>query len=177
MTLPFVRRSLSPLFTCCLLLIFAPLAVQAQRSFSPVGAHRVESVPLSFSDAPVGLVAQTAPGQLPTPFKASGEKDPFVAGVLSFLIPGTGSFYAGSKGHGWRHLIIHVGSYVVFYGAAVSCVNSYDGCDSESSAAGVSALTLVANNIWSIFTAVGDARRTRGSTGSSGRVVGDNATQ
>lgn len=141
------------LLNCTTILAFAPSPVLAQRVRAPVGAvytHFTSGAPLP-AEREFGA-------RLGQPRGASGEKDPFVAGVLSAIVPGVGSFYAGNSGHGLRHVIIHIGSYAVLSSAALSCTGD---CKSNAAVAGVSALALIGNGIWSIFTAVGDARATR----------------
>lgn len=103
----------------------------------------------------------------PEPFapRAGGEKDPFVAGLLSWVVPGVGSFYAGNSRHGVTHLVTHVASYALILGGAASCTTNYSGaatCSTSSGAlVGVGFVALLVNDVWSIFTAVGDARATR----------------
>jgi TM2 domain-containing membrane protein YozV len=87
------------------------------------------------------------------------KKDPVIAGALSFLIPGVGSFYAGNNGHGYLHLGIHIVTYVVTIGALVGTAN----CDTtncvtnSASSAAIGYVVLLVNDVWSVFTAVGDA--------------------
>lgn len=99
--------------------------------------------------------------------QAADRRDPTLAGIMSFIIPGVGSFYAGNSGHGLRHLGIHLGSYVLIGAAAASC--DYD-CSSNAGMVGLGALALLANDVWSIFVAVNDAKAHNGAA--PGRVVG-----
>ena len=104
---------------------------------------------------------------------AVSRKDPAVAGLLSFLLPGLGSFYAGNSGHGILHLAIGLGSYAVMYGG----LNS-DACqwEDDCAVAGVGAVVYLGNAIWSIFAAVSDANKHNRAAAPAarqpGRVVG-----
>lgn len=57
---------------------------------------------------PVLLDAAIRPGD-------SGYKDPFIALLLSFVIPGLGHLWVGEKSTGWLYMIIGVGAYVVIF--------------------------------------------------------------
>jgi hypothetical protein len=104
-------------------------------------------------------------------------KDPALAGILSFLIPGVGSFYAGNSTHGFIHLGIHVVSYVLIVSSVSNAVNdcAFGDCSSSSTSGGELALgsiVLLGNDVWSIFTAVGDAHAHNGDQAKPGHVVG-----
>ena len=94
----------------------------------------------------------------------AGRKDPFVAGLLSLLIPGVGSYYAGHNGHGTRHLLIFgVGLATYSVGTIMwteDCLFDFDR-DCQGGAAGslivVGSVVVLVNSIWGIVTAVGDA--------------------
>ena len=77
----------------------------------------------------------------------SGEKSAYVAGMLSFLVPGAGSFYAGNSTHGWTHMLIEVGTFGAGLVVARSC-NGELGCGIEV-LTGVGAV-LIGNQIWSV---------------------------
>ena len=79
-------------------------------------------------------------------------KSPVLAGALSLLLPGIGSFYAGNPEHGARHLLITVGLVV---GMGVAC-SIKDPCGDAP--AGILIVSF-ANTVWSVVTAVGDANR------------------
>lgn len=131
-------------------------------------------------------VAVTTPA---LPFEHSQQvapnKDPMIAGVLSWLVPGVGSYYSGHSGHGTRHLAIHVASIVgIFAGAAAAIEEctydssnfNYDCSGGSFALYGVSLLVYFVNDIWSIFTAVGDARAWNANNSGGarpGRVVGE----
>lgn len=86
------------------------------------------------------------------------EKDPALAGLLSAVIPGAGSFYAGENGHGGRHLIIAGLSGLTFASSIGECelvFGDRDGC----AVAGISAAAFIANWVWGIFAGSADARR------------------
>jgi hypothetical protein len=105
----------------------------------------------------LGLEATTAAGA-----PAADSKSPVLAGVLSFLIPGVGSFYAGNTNHGLVHLGIDLGAIVVM---------SAGFSGNNQGAADVGYFAYIGNWIWSIFTAVGDANAYNGSP--SGKAVGE----
>ncbi|MBI5601145.1 MAG: hypothetical protein HY944_06225 [Gemmatimonadetes bacterium] len=88
---------------------------------------------------------------------AEGEvKSPVAAGLLSLLVPGVGSFYAGNSKHGFTHFGVALGAAFV---AMASCGQGHDSpCGGASDAA---ALVTLVNWPWSIVTAVRDARATR----------------
>ena len=112
-------------------------------------------------------------------------KSPALAGVLSWIIPGVGSYYAGHNGHGTIHLGIAIGSYIVMIAGATSAVDDCSSFDSTydcgSGGLGLAAagwVMYLVNDVWSIFTAVGDAREfnknAAGNQGARpGRVVGE----
>jgi hypothetical protein len=128
------------------------------------------------------LVADQAQGPAP-----AVRKDPLVAGLLSWFLPGVGSFYAGKAGHGWRHLVIEAGAIAVAIvgvsqdGEDTSCHSYPDGYECTTVTGPNWTLCLVGlggmvvNSVWSIFTAVGDANNyNRGAAPARqpGRVVG-----
>lgn len=94
----------------------------------------------------------------PFPRAESGQKDAVVAGILSFLVPGAGSFYAGNATHGWTHMLIEVGTFGAGLAVARSC-NGELGCGIEV-LTGVG-VVLIGNQIWSVITAVSDAHATK----------------
>jgi TM2 domain-containing membrane protein YozV len=123
------------------------------------------------------------PATYDTPIvQAADRKDPTVAGLLSWFIPGLGSFYAGHSGHGIRHIAIHVGGLVLLVAGLAAATDdlvcdSFGNCNLEEGSfalAGVGYLVVLANDIWAIITAVGDANAyNRGAGGARpGRVVG-----
>lgn len=115
-------------------------------------------IPAGFASASAGSA-----GIIPAVPRMSDEKDPLLAGVLSFVVPGVGSFYAGNTRHGWTHLLIHAASYALLVSSATSTTNG----KSAAGTAGLGVAALLVNNVWSIFTAVSDAKATRpGGSGS-----------
>ena len=81
----------------------------------------------------------------------SSRRNPYLAGALSYLLPGAGSFDAGDEGHGITHLGIGAASFVGVMTAASSK-------DNAGQLVGVSSmLTFGVNSIWSVVTAVRDA--------------------
>jgi NADH:ubiquinone oxidoreductase subunit 6 (subunit J) len=149
----------------------APALAQAQgASSAPLVGPRIELAQAYYLATPATydsmLVAQQA-----------DRKDPLVAGILSWIIPGLGSFYAGNSGHGVRHIVIYAGAVVLlFVGAAQAAeeIDPFTGEVDEGSFAlmGAALVVLVANSIWAIITAVGDANAYNRGTGRPGRVVG-----
>lgn len=94
----------------------------------------------------------------PIPRAEGEEKSAYVAGLLSFLLPGVGSFYAGNSAHGWTHMLIEVGTFGAGLTVAHTC-NGELGCGIEV-LTGVG-VVLIANQIWSIVTAVRDVSSAR----------------
>jgi hypothetical protein len=82
------------------------------------------------------------------------QKNPTLAGLLSFVVPGLGSFYAGNPKAGAFHLVVHALSYALIVGAAIDCENHP--CE-MSAATGAGVLVMLANDVVSIFKAAGDA--------------------
>ncbi len=95
----------------------------------------------------------------PRPVQSRGERSAVLAGALSFVVPGLGSFYAGNIGHGVRHLVaipVVIGATVVGLELA-----DRDGGEAESAEYAVllgGAVLLLTNGIWGIVTAVNDAQ-------------------
>lgn len=44
---------------------------------------------------------------------AMSERSPFVAGLLSWIVPGAGQFYNGQRRKGWSNLGLHLGSSII----------------------------------------------------------------
>lgn len=102
------------------------------------------------------------------------QKDPMIAGLMSALIPGLGSYYSDNSRHGTIHLGIDIASYALMFGAigsAASC-STYNCVNSTAATVYVGYLTYLANGVWSIFTAVNDAHDFNGRTSKPGRIVG-----
>ncbi len=98
---------------------------------------------------------------------AQGEKSPLLAGVLSWIIPGVGSFYAENSGHGIRHLAIQgVGFGLLIWGA----VETEDINVDVHAALWVGLGVVVVNGLWSIVTAVTDANAYNRSLGGSSSI-------
>lgn len=130
-------------------LALRPASATAQR----ISEQRTVSPARVFVEAPTRVRENT----LPLLRADSGGKSAFVAGMLSFLLPGAGSFYAGNSVHGWTHMLIEVGTFGAGLAVGRTC-NGELGC-------GVGVLTgvgavLIGNQIWSIVTAVKDASST-----------------
>jgi hypothetical protein len=112
----------------------------------------------------VASITLTDEGLVAGPQSAPSRKSPTLAAILSWLVwPGVGSYYAGSSGHGTRHLLIGVGAMGAAIPLAVTC-DSDGFCDFEHDAVRLSALiglgaVWLGNSIWSIITAVNDAEQ------------------
>jgi hypothetical protein len=92
-------------------------------------------------------------GVSPTLPAESEAKSPVVAGVLSFLMPGVGSFYAGNSTHGFVHFGVVMGSALV---TMATCGQGKDApCGGASTLATV---VILVNWPWSVVTAIRDAR-------------------
>ena len=150
--------------------ILAAVAVSASSSLAQAQRLSESRVGMSAASAPIVADVTAVPQQ------AVDHKEPVVAGVLSWLIPGLGSFYAGNSKHGVIHLGVHLGAfvlYVVGLASAVDTIDSYGNVSSGSFAlAGISLIAILVNDVWSIFTAVGDANAHNGGA-TPGRVVGE----
>jgi hypothetical protein len=85
----------------------------------------------------------------------AASKSPWVAGLLSYVFPGVGSYYAGNAGHGHRHLLITLGL-VTLVLVPLSSDETHDE-DSPSPLLTAWTLAFVGNWVWSIVTAVQDA--------------------
>jgi hypothetical protein len=144
-----------------------------------VAASSVTADAQRMSESRVGVVVAPFATDAELAQQAASRKEPVLAGVLSWIIPGVGSFYAGNSKHGAIHLGIHVVSFIVMIAGAAAAVETIDYTTGEVSEGGiglylVGLLALFVNDIWSIFTAVGDANKANaGSSGGGGRVVGE----
>ena len=132
-------------------LALSPASVAAQRISE---LRTVSPVPVTVELPKLELDREHSP---PLPRADSGEKSAFAAGMLSLLVPGTGSFYAGNAAHGWRHMLIEVGTFGVGFLVAHTCSGEL-GCGVEVFT-GIG-LVLMGNRIWSIIAAVSDAHAT-----------------
>lgn len=156
--------------------LLAPVSASAQEIVTPplAGAQEVTALPLAgprIDQVQVFRVVSPELGLAGATLQAVDRKDPLVAGILSWLIPGLGSFYAGNSGHGVRHLVIAVGGYALLVAGAASDDCLYgDSCGLLYAGAGV----IVVNAVWGIVTAVGDANAHNRGAGAArpGRVVG-----
>ena len=108
---------------------------------------------------------------------SSEHKDPAVAGLLSFIIPGGGSFYAGNNKHGAIHFGMNgIGWSLILAGASIpdDCARS---CETPYATAAIAGLVAVPVNwVWSIFTAVDDAHRHNRAATTPTRVAGGGLT-
>lgn len=129
--------------------------VWAQRA----DAARVMRVPMITAHGE--MVPAGAPRATPTALEQRAPDDreqpsAVAAGVLSGIVPGVGSYYAGNAAHGTAHLTVALASGLV---SLVVCGQGHDApCGGMSNAA---ALVSIVNWGWSIVTAVHDARAAR----------------
>ena len=146
------------------------------------GGQESERKVQAFNGAPVGITAPYAVGgpakndaSLPALVQGEGRKEPIVAGVLSWVVPGLGSFYAGHSKHGWTHLAVAGASLVIMVVGVSDCVGDdfYSDCDTGLGFAAVGYLGYVVNAIWGIVSAVGDANAANRGASAPGRVVGE----
>jgi hypothetical protein len=132
--------------------LFAPASAVAQGAGAPPPTGpRVEMMQAFRVVSPSGDSGAT--------LQAVGRKDPLVAGILSFFVPGLGSFYAGNSGHGIRHLGIAVAG-AVLYVSGTDCTASgtgYGTSCSYSTAAQVGLGVILVDWIWATVVAVNDA--------------------
>lgn len=134
---------------------------------------------MQFSVVPRPAPASGSIPDLRQEHASAGHKSPLLAGVLSYLLPGTGSFYAGNSRHGVRHLAIAAGAMTL--AVSTGCGSDQGWGDFGCPNRGRGTLFLVGlaaygvNAIWSIVTAVEDADAHNAPTGpgpQTGRVVG-----
>jgi hypothetical protein len=172
-----IRHALIAPISTVLLVLGSLLAGSALGAQSLRDARTGISMP-EFSNPSLPTVSQAKPA-LP---KEHTGKSPFLAGALSAIIPGVGSFYAGNNRHGFVHLLVFVGSvYLIAVNRSTKCTAAEMndpairvGCgDTEAYAALFTFGLWAVNDIWSIFTAVSDANKTRAQK--SGHVGGDTA--
>jgi hypothetical protein len=145
-----------------------------------VAASSVTADAQRMSESRVGVVVAPFATDAELAQQAATRKEPALAGVLSWIIPGVGSFYAGNSRHGTIHLGIGIVSFVMMIAGAASAVETYNFSTGEYEGGGgaglmvVGYLAYVVNDIWSIFTAVFDAQKANAGTSSGGgRVVGE----
>ena len=153
---PFALGALIVTAICGLAL--SPASVSAQRISE---LRTVSPVPVA-----VELPKLQREHSPPFPRADSGEKNAYVAGMLSFLVPGAGSFYAGNSAHGWTHLLIEGGAFASGFLIAHTC-NGELGCGIEA-ITGVG-VVLIGNQLWSIVTAVSDAHATKRTANAVGK--------
>ncbi|MCC7134379.1 MAG: hypothetical protein IT352_17100 [Gemmatimonadales bacterium] len=101
-------------------------------------------------------------------------KDPTVAGVLSWILPGAGQFYNGQSGKGILFLL----GYSVSLGVAVAGANTtcdYDGfefdCRSNNGLLYGGAIAALVIDIWSIVDGVSSAKKINRGTTRQGKGV------
>lgn len=114
---------------------------------------------LAFTFATAAVAQNPRPrGEPGQQFERRGEKSPAVAGILSAVLPGAGSLYAGSTGHGIRHLVMIPGIIgATWLGLEIANKDSGEAEAAEYAVLVGGAALLLANGIWSVFTAVDDA--------------------
>lgn len=90
-------------------------------------------------------------------------RSPALAGALSFLVPGVGSFYAGNVRHGVRHVVLAAGGLALmaagFSESFGHCLFQSSSCHSHGDGLiGLGLAISVVNWGWSIVTGVRDAK-------------------
>jgi len=83
-----------------------------------------------------------------------GTRSPVGAGLLSYLLPGLGSYYAGNSKHGTVHLVVGLASGAALFYSLADCKGN---CSTDEVISIGSGVTLAVNAVWSIFTAAQDA--------------------
>jgi hypothetical protein len=129
--------------------VAAPMTVMAQR---------VSDARVAMSHAPSSVTPLLA--------SSSGSASPAAAGLMSLVIPGLGSFYAGYGRHGGTHLGIAAASLAVMVAGVAAALSecpilSDQPCNSSggSALAAIGFVTYGVNDIVSVFTAINDANR------------------
>ena len=87
-----------------------------------------------------------------------GEKSPFLAGALSFFVPGLGSFYAGNSGHGVPHLAVAAASFGGMIAQSDCGITLMFSNDNDCTLYLISGGVFIVNWIWSIATGASDAK-------------------
>jgi hypothetical protein len=125
---------------------------------APVAAQYLRPASLPEGPRSVAAIAATRDPSRWLAVEQGDSRSPVLAGALSAILPGTGlgSFYAGSPSHGLRHLFITLGLAV---GIGVGCDLKENGCDGGEAFGTVGGVLILANAVWSVFAAVGDANR------------------
>lgn len=137
----------APQYVAAALMLTLAATAAAQRSENA----RLVHLPAPALASVIGARALT--GNSPTVPAESEAKSPVAAGLLSFFVPGVGSFYAGNDKHGFVHLSIHVGFAIM---STTLCGQGKDApCGGASDAA---VLVALVNWPWAIVNAVRDAR-------------------
>ena len=97
-------------------------------------------------------------GRLPPPGSYIQQKDPTMAGILSFLLPGAGQFYVEERNKAYVHWLVYIVS-IVFVAAAIEDNDIYDrDVDSDDGYAAVGGLAFLINWVVSIVSAPSQAR-------------------
>lgn len=143
-----------------------------------LGAQRLRDARTGMSMPEFSNPALPAAPQAKPEFpKEDTGKSPFLAGVLSWVIPGVGSFYAGNNRHGWVHLLVFAGSIALLASSHRCAVGPSNPdqfiCPENAATVTVAFGVMEVDDIWSIFTAVSDAKKTR--TQKPGPSGGDSA--
>ena len=80
---------------------------------------------------------------------------------MSAVVPGAGSLYAGNARHGIIHMAVATATVLTIVVVAGSCsfwLNLKPECDSEERVMNVAAAGFALNYVWSIVSAVNDAK-------------------
>jgi hypothetical protein len=137
-----------------LMLFVAPVVARAQS-----GAPFRDGVAAGVSNAVAA--PELSLSQLDT---TSTERNERIAMLLSAYFPGVGSFYAGNKRHGWRHVIVaSLGAAMLL--PAMDCQVNAEAekrhCGSRDAVSAAGLGIFLGNWVWGIFAARSDVRARR----------------
>lgn len=107
---------------------------------------------LSAARVSASATLQSAPASADTVYLVR-RRQPVGAGLLSYVYPGVGSFYAGHTRHGVTHLAVAMGAMLALMGSGIE-----DETSPRASAGTALVGIYLVNWGWSIVSAVNDAR-------------------
>jgi len=80
----------------------------------PIDANFCPKCGVNFTEPKVSQQAQQPIAQAPSPVDRSNRKDPILAAILSFIIPGVGQIYVGATTRGVVYIILAIILYLLF---------------------------------------------------------------
>ena len=134
----------------------------AQRSLVPVGLRSNTVLPVEERLGRTKMWLLRSEGN-PVAQAGTSTRSPALAAGLSLVLPlvgvnGIGSYYAGSSGHGTRHLLIGFGSIGMMVAGLSSCGEGFLDCSgAEDASITIGALAYLGNWVWGTITAGLDA--------------------